>query len=115
MLGYIRPHSKVLASQGRHRDAVVDDGARVQQSGIAQDGGDERGNDRVRMRGDRHASGRIRWVLPDSTGGGGFGGDTRPGATAALDAAAQACRRVTTGSTTLYDCAGRAAALRLLS
>jgi hypothetical protein len=61
------------------------------------------------------ASGHIRWVLPDSTGGGAFGGDTRPGATAALDAAARACKRVKAGSTTLYDCAGRAAALRSLS
>jgi hypothetical protein len=61
------------------------------------------------------ASGHIRWVLPDSTGGGALGGDTRPGATAALNAAAQACKLVTAASTTLYDCARRAAALRAIS
>jgi len=83
------------------------------------------------------AAGHIRWVLDDGTGalrsggGGGVpflfgGGGTRfgpagagiggrPGASAALAAAAQACTAVQTGAGTLYDCAGRAAALRALS
>jgi 4-amino-4-deoxy-L-arabinose transferase-like glycosyltransferase len=80
------------------------------------------------------AAGRIRWVLDDGSGAprftggspslfgggsrfgrpaGGIGG--RPGASAALGAAARACTAVQTGAGTLYDCAGRAAALRALS
>jgi hypothetical protein len=59
------------------------------------------------------ASGHIRWVL-----GGGVvstGQGARPGATAALGAAAQACTPVTAVSSTFYDCAGKSAALRALS
>jgi 4-amino-4-deoxy-L-arabinose transferase-like glycosyltransferase len=88
------------------------------------------------------ADGHIRWVYDDAGGGfGGFGAGRgapsfgggqsftppggsfggggisagRPGARAALAAAAKACTAVTTGGLTLYDCAGRAAALRALS
>jgi hypothetical protein len=51
------------------------------------------------------AGGKIRWV--DTAGEtGGFGG--RAGATAALNAAASACKPVTSVSSTFYDCAGRA-------
>jgi 4-amino-4-deoxy-L-arabinose transferase-like glycosyltransferase len=65
------------------------------------------------------SSGQIRWVL-DEEGSGGSGGfqapaETRPGAKAAMAAAARACQLVNTGSATtagtLYDCQGRAAAL----
>ena len=82
------------------------------------------------------AAGHIRWVLDNGSGarafGGGaapslFGGGTsrfspagagiggRPGASAALAAAARACTAVQTTAGTLYDCAGRAAALQALS
>jgi hypothetical protein len=67
------------------------------------------------------SSGSIRWVLAEQTGGSGFGargmpGDTRAGSKAAMAAVAKACRKVslpseTTGTTTLYDCQGRASAL----
>jgi 4-amino-4-deoxy-L-arabinose transferase-like glycosyltransferase len=75
-------------------------------------------------------TGHIRWVLVEQRGGfgasaGRLPGDSRPGATAAMDAAARACRRVTAATTggeasgssttnaggTLYDCRGRANAL----
>jgi hypothetical protein len=59
------------------------------------------------------ASGHIRWVLA-STGFAGFGLGGRPGASAALNAAARACVSVK-ALPSLYDCAGRAAALRSLS
>ena len=83
------------------------------------------------------AANHIRWVLDNGsgalrfTGGGGgapslFGGGSRfgpaargiggrPGASAALGAAARACTAVQISAGTLYDCAGRAAALRALS
>jgi hypothetical protein len=59
------------------------------------------------------ASGHIRWVLT-SGGFAGFGPGGRPGASAALAAAAQACVSVKALGSSLYDCAGRAAALRAL-
>jgi len=65
-------------------------------------------------------SGHIRWVLDreGSGGSGGFAGprETRPGAKAAMAAAAKACWLIGTQSSAqageLYDCRGRAAALR---
>ena len=63
------------------------------------------------------ASSRLRWVLAD--GGGGFGapGDTRAGSQAAIEIVEKACRADTiTGTSgsrvTLYDCKGRASAIR---
>ena len=84
------------------------------------------------------AAGKIRWVLGGEESGGGLPGDTRKGSSVAIAAAAKVCRKVTlpsttstvsgtsgtsalfgtpTGATTsstatLYDCQGRAAALR---
>jgi hypothetical protein len=84
------------------------------------------------------AAGKIRWVLGGEDSGGGLPGDTRKGSSVAIAAAAKVCRKVTlpsatstvsgtsgtsalfgtrTGATTsstatLYDCQGRAAALR---
>jgi 4-amino-4-deoxy-L-arabinose transferase-like glycosyltransferase len=56
-------------------------------------------------------SGRIRWVLADS-GSGGPNADGRVGATKAIAAVEQTCRRATTvDGTALYDCAGRASAI----
>jgi 4-amino-4-deoxy-L-arabinose transferase-like glycosyltransferase len=79
------------------------------------------------------SAGHIRWVLGDTTSAtGGLPGDTRAGATVAIDAAAKACRKVSlpsasassspstsgfasTATQTLYDCAGRASALLALA
>jgi 4-amino-4-deoxy-L-arabinose transferase-like glycosyltransferase len=76
------------------------------------------------------SSGSIRWVLGEQTGtqaaGARLPGDTRAGSKAALTAVAKACRNVTvvtststtaaasaaSGSSTLYDCQGLAAALQ---
>jgi hypothetical protein len=54
-------------------------------------------------------AGRIRWVL---TVNGGFGGraDTRVGSRSVMTIAAQACTKTSVSG--LYDCAGKAAALR---
>ena len=61
------------------------------------------------------AAGRLRWVIVDSTQGGGLPGDTRTGSQSAMNIIASTCRRVTlttSGSTvTMYDCQGRAAAI----
>jgi 4-amino-4-deoxy-L-arabinose transferase-like glycosyltransferase len=54
------------------------------------------------------ADGDIRWVDTDGAVGGGPG---RPGASAVMNAAVRACAPVTSASSTLYDCAGRAAAI----
>jgi 4-amino-4-deoxy-L-arabinose transferase-like glycosyltransferase len=62
---------------------------------------------------DQIQAGRIRWVLADSGMSGPMGNDGRPGSSAAIAAVAKTCRRATTVSgTVLYDCAGRAGALR---
>jgi 4-amino-4-deoxy-L-arabinose transferase-like glycosyltransferase/putative flippase GtrA len=60
------------------------------------------------------SSGKIRWVLTDSSGGAGFGQDGRVGSSQLMTVVAQTCKKVTVpGSTsgTLYDCSGQAAAL----
>jgi hypothetical protein len=65
---------------------------------------------------DEVASGRIRWVYAGGAARAGFGGfGARPGASAALAAAERACAPVSSFPSQLYDCAGRAAALRALS
>ena len=58
--------------------------------------------------------GHIRWVMGDSgTMAGPMGNDGRQGSSAATAAVAKTCRKATTVSGTgLYDCAGKAAALR---
>jgi hypothetical protein len=61
------------------------------------------------------APGRLRWVIVDSTQGGGLPGDTRTGSQTAMDAVAKRCKAVTLktsdGTATMYDCSGRAAAI----
>jgi 4-amino-4-deoxy-L-arabinose transferase-like glycosyltransferase len=62
------------------------------------------------------AAGRLRWVIVDSTqGGGGLSGDTRTGSQTAMDAVAKSCKAVTlktsSGTATMYDCSGQAAAI----
>jgi 4-amino-4-deoxy-L-arabinose transferase-like glycosyltransferase len=113
---YVKAHGggtiAVSSQSGAAASAIITNGTKV--AGIGGFSGRE-SVPTVSWLAQEVASGHIRWVLPDSAGGGALGGDTRPGATVALNAAAQACKRVTAGSTTLYDCAGRAAALRALS
>jgi 4-amino-4-deoxy-L-arabinose transferase-like glycosyltransferase len=56
------------------------------------------------------AAGHIRWVLYSATARTGVG--ARPGATAALNAVAAACKPVSAVSANFYDCSGRGAELR---
>jgi 4-amino-4-deoxy-L-arabinose transferase-like glycosyltransferase len=61
-------------------------------------------------------SGNIRWVLADAAGGGGFGNDGRTGSTTVMNAVEQTCTKVTLSSgAVVYDCAGKAPALRALA
>ena len=61
------------------------------------------------------AAGHLRWIVGDQTGGGRLPGDTRTGSQSAFSAAAKACKAVTVSSTgdgaSMYDCAGRGAAI----
>ena len=57
------------------------------------------------------ASGHLRWVLPDGTGGFGAPGDTRTVSQAAIDVVERACRADKVDGSTLYDCKGRATAI----
>ncbi len=58
-------------------------------------------------------SGQIRWVLTGGEMSGGPGGDSRTGSTDVMSAAAQTCTAVS-GQSGLYDCQGKANALRAL-
>lgn len=62
-------------------------------------------------------AGRLRWVLVDQGQGISLPGDTRSGSQAALAAVERACPSVTISTAsvthlTMYDCSGRAAAIR---
>jgi 4-amino-4-deoxy-L-arabinose transferase-like glycosyltransferase len=59
---------------------------------------------------DAVSAGRVRWVIADSNGGG-LPQDDRTGARRAMAAVSQTCTPVN-GISGLYDCAGKAAALR---
>ena len=112
---YIKAHgggTLAVSSQSTAASAIIASNAKV--AGIGGFSGRE-SVPTVSWLAQEVSSGHIRWVLADSGGFGGVGGDSRPGASRALAAAAQVCKAVTVGSTTLYDCAGRAAALRALS
>jgi len=60
-------------------------------------------------------AGKLRWVIVDSSQGGGLPGDTRTGSESALDVVAKTCRAVTlttsSGTVTMYDCQGYGGAL----
>jgi 4-amino-4-deoxy-L-arabinose transferase-like glycosyltransferase len=61
------------------------------------------------------AAGRLRWIVVDSNQGMRLPGDTRTGSQTAMDAVAKSCKAVTlktsSGTTIMYDCSGRAAAI----
>jgi hypothetical protein len=56
-------------------------------------------------------SGKVRWVLTDSGGGFAAPADGRTGAKRAMAAVTSTCKSVS-GVSGLYDCSGKAAALR---
>jgi len=59
---------------------------------------------------DAVGAGKVRWVIADSNGGG-LPQDGRTGARRAMAAVSETCTPVS-GISGLYDCAGKAAALR---
>jgi 4-amino-4-deoxy-L-arabinose transferase-like glycosyltransferase len=112
---YIRAHgggTLAVSSQSGAASAIITSNARV--AGIGGFSGRE-SVPTVSWLAQEVSAGRIRWVLADSGGLPGIGADSRPGASRAMAAATQACKAVTVRSSTVYDCAGRAAALRALS
>ena len=113
-IAYVRAHGGgtiVDAGQNTVALAIIDSDARV--AGIGGFTGQE-SDPSIGWLAAEVASGRIRWV-DDNSGRGGFAIGNRPGASAALAAATRVCTPVAIGSGTLYDCAGKAAALRALS
>jgi 4-amino-4-deoxy-L-arabinose transferase-like glycosyltransferase len=60
-------------------------------------------------------AGRLRWVIADSNQGMRLPGDTRTGSQTAISAVAASCKAVSlntgSGTATMYDCSGRAAAI----
>jgi 4-amino-4-deoxy-L-arabinose transferase-like glycosyltransferase len=127
VLAYVGTHGGgtiAVSSQSTAASAIIDDDAEV--AGIGGFSGRE-SDVSISWLAQEVSSGHIRWVLDEEgSAGGGFGGAgaSRPGARAALAAAAKACVRVDlasgeesstrAGSGTLYDCSGRAAALARL-
>ena len=137
-LTYIHAHgggTLAVESQSSAATAIIDKDANV--AGIGGFSGRE-STVSISWLADEVAAGKIRWVLGGEESGGGLPGDTRKGSTVAIAAAEKVCRKVTlpsatsmvsgtsgtsalfgtrTGATTsstatLYDCQGRAAALR---
>ncbi len=97
------------ASQSDLAGEIIASGAKV--AGIGGFTGQE-SDPSISWFADEVAAGRIRWVY--DTGIVTTGAGARPGAKAVLNAAAAACAPVASVAS-LYDCAGRAAALRALS
>jgi hypothetical protein len=60
---------------------------------------------------DEVRTGKIRWVLPDDSGGGGLRNDDRTGSTTAMTAVTTTCKPVDADTVTLYDCQDLADAL----
>jgi 4-amino-4-deoxy-L-arabinose transferase-like glycosyltransferase len=97
-----------ISSQSTADNEIIDHGARI--AGIGGFSGNESEVSAAWLA-QEIRSGKIRWVLDDSSGGG-FGGFSggRVGSRDAMDWVADACRKSTTVSgSVLYDCSGRAA------
>jgi 4-amino-4-deoxy-L-arabinose transferase-like glycosyltransferase len=112
-LTYIKAHgggTLAVSSQSTAETAVIDSDAHV--AGIGGFSGNE-SEVSASWLAQEVQSGKIRWVLDDSTGGfGGFGGGIsggRVGSRDAMEWVSEACRRATTtDGSVLYDCSGRA-------
>jgi hypothetical protein len=107
-----------VASQSTAAAAILDDHANV--AGLGGFSGRE-SSVSVSWLASEVRSGHLRWVIVDQQTGG-LPGDNRAGSRVAMDAVAKACRAIKlsgtstgSGSTsttqTIYDCAGRAAAI----
>ena len=119
VLSYTKAHgggTVAVSSQGTAATAIIDDDANV--AGIGGFSGNESDPTIAWFAGEVR-SGHIRWVYEVGSSAFGAPSDGRAGATVVLNAVTQACRAVDTDSTgsattsggTLYDCAGKAAAL----
>ena len=114
ILDYVKAHgggTLVVSSQSEAATAIIDD--RTDVAGIGGFSGAE-SDPSISWFATEVANGTIRWVDPD----GGYNPlGNRPGARSVIDAAERACAAVTVPATgtTIYDCRGRAAALRALA
>jgi 4-amino-4-deoxy-L-arabinose transferase-like glycosyltransferase len=117
VLSYVKQHGGgtiAVASQSSAASAIIGKDANV--AGIGGFSGRESDVSISWLAGEV-AAGKIRWVLAGPSGAGaGVGagrlpGDTRKGSSVAIAAAEKVCRKVTVGTSTLYDCQGRAAQL----
>ena len=113
VLSYVKQHDGgtiAVASQSSAASAIISQDADV--AGIGGFSGRESDISISWLAGEV-AAGKIRWVLASRSGSGAgrLGGDARKGSTVAIAAAAKVCRKVTVGTSTLYDCQGRAAQL----
>ncbi|MGH2850438.1 MAG: ArnT family glycosyltransferase [Solirubrobacteraceae bacterium] len=111
-LAYVKAHgggTLAVSSQQGAGTAIIDDDANV--AGIGGFSGVE-SDPSIAWLASEVASGHIRFVIDDASGNPG----SRPGATAALGAAADVCTPgAASDGTTIYDCKGKAAALRAIS
>jgi 4-amino-4-deoxy-L-arabinose transferase-like glycosyltransferase len=111
-LAYVKQHGGgtiAVSSQQGAATSIIRSGAQV--AGIGGFSGRE-SQVTIGWLADAVQSGRIRWVIAGSAGGGGMPNDGRSGSTAALDAAKQV--GTATSVSGLYDLQGKAAALRAL-
>jgi 4-amino-4-deoxy-L-arabinose transferase-like glycosyltransferase len=118
VLSYVDAHGGgtiAVSSQSGAARAIIDEHANV--AGIGGFSGSE-SDPTVSWFAAEVRSGHIRWVVDNGAAGFSSPSDGRAGATAVLDATAEACTAVNTseaGAGALYDCAGKAAALDALA
>ena len=114
---YVKQHGGgtiAVSSQSNAASAIIEQDANV--AGIGGFSGRE-SDVSVSWLAQEVRTGKIRWVLDEQQGSGGAArglpGDTRTGSKTAMAVVAKACQAVTlsSSSTTLYDCQGRAQAL----
>ncbi|HEX3803040.1 MAG TPA: glycosyltransferase family 39 protein [Solirubrobacteraceae bacterium] len=118
VVSYAKAHgggTVAISSQTSAEDEIIEHGAKV--AGIGGFSGNESEVSATWLA-QEISSGKIRWVLDDSSGaGGGFGGGLgggisggRVGSRDAMTWVSEACRKATTiDGSVLYDCSGRAA------
>ena len=112
-VSYVKAHGGgtiAVASQGSAASLIVSSAADV--AGIGGFSGRESSVSASWLASEVKA-GRLRWVLADTGGAPTLPGDTRTGSQSAISAVTAACRAVkiptSGGTTTIYDCLGRAA------
>ena len=110
-LAYIKANgggTLAVSSQSTAAAAIVDSGADI--VGLGGFSGRESEVTVSWLAGQVRAD-KIRWVLSDTSGGGGLGNDGRTGSTTAMAAVAASCKQIDADGVTLYDCQGLADAI----